>query len=114
MDLLDIVQIIMAVATVLTGLFSLVRPLAVRGFTGLEPNGPRGVSEIRAVLGGGFIGLGAAPLIFVQPAAFQMLGITYLAIGGVRLVSIFLDKASVRSNWISLAVEIVFGVVLVL
>jgi hypothetical protein len=26
----------------------------------------------------------------------------------------FLDHASVRSNWISLAVEIVFGVILVL
>lgn len=114
MAFLDIVQIIMAVATVLTGIFSLIWPMAVRGFTGLQPTGSRGISEIRAVLGGGFIGLGAAPLILKQPAAFQMLGIAYLAIGAVRLVSIFVDKAPDRSNWISLAVEIVFGVVLVL
>lgn len=114
MTILDIFQIIIAVATVLTGLYSLIRPLAVRGFTGLEPAGPRGISEIRAVLGGGFIGLGAAPLILAHPAAFQMLGIAYLAIGAVRLISIFFDKASIRSNWISLAIEIVFGVVLVL
>ena len=114
MAFLEIVQIIMAVATILTGLFSLIRPLAVRGFTGLEPIGSRGISEIRSVLGGGFIGLGVAPLILAQPAAFQMLGIAYLTIGAARLLSIFFDKASVRSNWISLAVEIVFGVVLVL
>ena len=42
-----------------------------------------------------------------------MLGIMYLAIGVVRLVSIFLDKSSVQSNWISLVVEIIFGIILV-
>jgi uncharacterized membrane protein len=43
-----------------------------------------------------------------------MLGITYLAIGAVRFVSIFLDKSSVQSNWISVAVEIIFGIILLL
>jgi hypothetical protein len=43
-----------------------------------------------------------------------MLGVGYLAIGVVRLVSIFLDKSAVKSNWISLGVEIVFGVLLIL
>jgi hypothetical protein len=32
----------------------------------------------------------------------------------VRFVSIFVDKSSVRSNWISLAVEIIFGIILVI
>jgi hypothetical protein len=36
----------------------------------------------------------------------------YLAIAAVRLVSIFVDKSSVQSNWISLAVEIIFGIIL--
>ena len=114
MSVLEISQIVAAVATILTGLFSLIRPLGVRGFTGLDPSGPRGVTEIRAVLGGAFIGLGAAPLILFQPVAFQMLGVTYLVIGAVRLVSMFFDKSLVNSNWISLAVEIIFGIVLVL
>jgi hypothetical protein len=111
--ILDILKIIAAIGTIGTGLYALVRPRAAEGFTGLTIAGPRGVSEVRAVLGGLFIGLGAACFIF-GPAAYQALGLGYLAIAAVRLVSIFLDKSSVSSNWISLAVEIVFGVILIL
>lgn len=114
MTFLEIVQIILAIGTVLTGLVSLLWPRSVQGFTGLSAPGPRGISEIRSVLGGGFIGLGLAPLILGTPAAYQMLGITYLAIGVARIASIILDRSYERSNWISLAVEIVAGVVLLL
>jgi hypothetical protein len=38
----------------------------------------------------------------------------YLAIAAVRVVSIFVDKSSVQSNWISVATEIVLGIILVL
>jgi hypothetical protein len=38
-------------------------PQSVTGFTGLSPESSRGITEIRAVLGGAFVGLGAAPLI---------------------------------------------------
>lgn len=113
MTFLEIVQIILAAATILTGLVSLVRPRSVQGFTGLTAPGPRGISEIRAVLGGGFIGLGLAPLI-LGGIAYDMLGIAYLTIAVARVASIILDKSYERSNWISLAVEIVAGVVLIL
>jgi len=43
-----------------------------------------------------------------------MLGIMYLAIAAVRLVSIFVDKSSIQSNWISVATEIMLGVILAL
>ncbi len=114
MDILEILQIIAAIATIATGLISLVRPLAVRGFTGLEVSGPRGITEIRAVLGGAFIGLGAAPFILDGQAAFQVLGIVYLVIGGIRAVTMVIDKSIVQSNIVSLLVEIVFGVLLIL
>ena len=52
--LLDILQIVAGIGTVLTGLLSLFRPQAVEGFTGLKPTGARGVTEIRAVLGAFF------------------------------------------------------------
>jgi hypothetical protein len=107
-------QLIAVIATILTGLVSLVNPLGVQGFTGLTAPGGRGVTEIRSLLGGLFIGLGIAVLLLGARATYQMLGITYLAIGLVRFLSIFLDKSSVQSNWISLAVEIVFGIILVL
>src|SRR5690606_5901388 len=60
---LVVLKVIAAALTIVTGLVSLVRPRSVTGFTGLQPVGGRGVTEIRAVLGGFFIGLGAAPLI---------------------------------------------------
>lgn len=111
---MQIIRYFIAIATIVTGLFSLIAPLKVRGFTGLEVSGGRGITEIRSILGGLFIGLGAAALWFNDPKTYAMLGISYLAIGAVRLVSMFLDKSLVSSNYISLAVEIIFGILLFL
>ncbi len=111
---IKILQIIAVIATILTGLVSLVNPRGIEGFTGLTAPGTRGITEIRAILGGLFIGLGIAVFLFGTRETYQMLGITYLAMGIVRLVSIFLDKSSVQSNWISFAVEIIFGIILLI
>lgn len=113
MIFLEILKIIVAIATILTGLFALVKPAAIRGFTGLLAEGPRGISEVRAIFGGLFIALGIAPF-FLGDAAYMVLGLGYLGIALVRLVSIFLDKSRDSSNWISLVVEIVFGIILFL
>jgi hypothetical protein len=113
MSFIQILQIIAALATIATGLFSLLAPRKVTGFTGLEPVGGRGVTEIRAVLGALFIALGAAPFL-VGATAYRVLGIGYLGIAAVRAVSMFIDRSVVRSNVISLVTEIVLGVVLVL
>jgi hypothetical protein len=114
MELLQILKVIAAVATIATGLYSLLAPLAVRGFTGLEPCGGRGITEIRAVLGGFFIALGIAPLVLNAPATYVMLGIAYLGVAAVRAVSMFVDKSVMKSNIISLVTEVVLGVILVL
>jgi hypothetical protein len=121
MNALQIVQIIFAIATIATGLVSLAVPRSVRGFTGLDVSNARGITEIRAILGGAFIGLGAAPLMFhilegytFAHVAYQMLGITYLTIFVVRIIGMVLDKSWVQSNYVSLATEIVLGIVLVL
>ena len=114
MTVLEILKIGVAIATILTGAVSLFWPLRVRGFTGLEVNGGRGVTEIRAVLGGFFIGLGAAVIILNDPAAYMTLGIAYLVVAAVRLIAMFIDKSVVRSNVISVITEVIFGVILVL
>jgi hypothetical protein len=116
MTVLQILKIIAAVATIATGLLSLFRPLSTQSFTGLTVAGPRGVTEVRSILGGLFIALGLVPLLLgkAAPQTYTMLGVSYLAIGLVRVISIFVDKSSVQSNWISLAVEIVLGVILVI
>ena len=114
MTILQILKIIAAVGTIATGLVSLIWPRSVTGFTGVSPTGPRGITEIRAVLGGFFIALGAIPLILNEPATYQMLGITYLVVALVRTASMIIDKSVVQSNIISVAVEVIFGVILVL
>jgi hypothetical protein len=108
-----IVKIAICILTAATGAFSLILPNSTINFTGLQPIGGRGISEIRAVLGGLFIALGVAP-IFLKGDTYTMLGWAYLAIALVRLVSIVVDSSSVQSNWISLAVEVLFGIILIL
>ena len=114
MTILEILKIVVAIATILTGVVSLFWPLKVRGFTGLEVNGGRGITEIRAVLGGFFIGLGAAVIILDDPAAYLTLGIAYLVVAAVRTISMFVDKSVVQSNVISVITEVIFGIILVL
>jgi hypothetical protein len=112
-NILQILKIICALGTVATGFLSLLRPRSIKGFTGLEAAGPRGITEIRAVMGGLFIGLGLAPFLLPVPQVYQALGVMYLAIAAVRAVSMFLDRSVMQSNIISLIVEIVFGIILV-
>ena len=112
--ILKILQIIAVIGTILTGLYSLIVPTKIEGFTGIKPVGGRGITEIRAVFGGLFIGLGLAAFFLDNAITYPMIGIMYLAIGFVRAVAMFIDKSVEQSNIISLAVEIVFGVILVL
>lgn len=112
MNLLLILKIIAALATAATGVLAFVKPAATYGFIGLNANGARGVSEIRAVFGGLFIALGLAPLWLGAPA-YQMLGIAYLTIAVTRAFSIVFDRSFAQSNIISLVIEIVFGAILV-
>ena len=112
--IIKVLQIIAVVATILTGLVSLINPQGTQGFTGLTAHGGRGITEIRSILGGLFIGLGIAVFLLGTRETYIMLGIMYLAIAVVRFFSIFLDKSSVQSNWISLVVEIILGIILVL
>jgi len=115
MNMLMILKIACAVVTIAVGALSVVRPTSVYEFTGLQAAGPRGITEIRAILGAVFIGLGIAPLLLgLNPVAFRVAGITYLVVGLVRLVSMFSDRSVVQSNWISLGFEAVFGVILLL
>jgi hypothetical protein len=113
MSWLEIFKNVAALGTIGTGLVSLMRPLAVRGFTGLEVRGARGITEIRAVLGGVFIGLGIAPFIFDSPVAYQTLGFMYLFVAVVRSISMIFDRSIVPSNLISVVFEILLGVILV-
>src|SRR5690349_2096242 len=101
MGILEILRILVAVSTIGIGVWCLIRPRSISGFTGLDIPGPRGISEIRAIFGGLFIGMGAAPLIIPAIEAYRVLGICYAGIGAARLFSILFDKSYERSNIIS-------------
>jgi hypothetical protein len=109
----QVLQYIGCLLTILVGFLSLFAPERTVNFTGLAPQGGRGITEIRAVLGGLFIALGIAPFL-LGGTAYMVLGMGYLTVGVVRLVSIFLDKSGTQSNWFSLAFELVFGLILIL
>jgi hypothetical protein len=111
---LSILKISAAVLTIAFGLYSVIAPRAIKSFTGLDITGPRGVTEIRAVMGGTFVGLGFAPLLLAAPAAFQTLGIVYFVIAAVRVISMIVDKSVMSSNIISLVSEVILGILLII
>jgi hypothetical protein len=114
---MEILKIIAAIGTILVGAASMLMPTKIKGFTGLDVAGnPRGITEVRSVLGAFFIGLGLAPLLWRSQAEpmYLMLGFTYLVVAGVRVISMFLDKSVMRSNIISAVSEIILGIILVL
>ncbi len=114
--ILSILKIVAAIGTILVGLFSAVNPTGIKEFTGLAVAGnARGTTEVRAVLGGVFISLGLAPLIWRSQAEpmYLMMGFMYLVVAGVRMVSMVADGSVVHSNLISLISEVVLGVILV-
>jgi hypothetical protein len=100
MSFITIIQILVDVLTITTGVYALFAPLKI--------------TEIRAVMGGVFIALGVAALYFHSSSTNMMLGVVYLVIGFIRTISMFVDKSLVPSNFISLAVEIVFGIMMLI
>lgn len=112
--MLEILKIIGCVLTALVGVYATFKPKDTVGFTGLAPEGPRGLTEIRVVFGIFFIVFGLFPIIVNNLIAYQMLGFGYLLVGIARIISIFVDKSSNTSNWQSVVFEIVFGVILIL
>lgn len=114
MTFLEILRWAAIAITLLTGIYSMIKPGGIKGFTGLEASSPRAVTEIRAVMGGTFIGLAVAAFVLNTPEVFKMLGITYAVIAVIRTVSMALDKSVVRSNVISLITEIGLALILVM
>ena len=110
--LVSLLRYVVLAATVASRLVLLVRPESVSGFTGLAPDTARGITEIRAAMGGVFIALGLAPLFLKTPAE-RVLGLVYLAIAAMRAPFMFADgSAGEQSNWISLAFEVVAAAIL--
>jgi hypothetical protein len=113
-EFLEVAQLVIAVTTILMGVWGVFFPTSVETFVGLRAEKGRGRTEIRTVLGGLFIGMGAAPLILGSPIAFKTLGIAYLGMAIIRIPSMLLDRSFDSSNLMSAGLEAAFGVLLLL
>lgn len=114
MDFIQILKWIAVAVTLTYGLCAMIKPNAIKDFSGLETSSPQGTTEIRSSVGGTFVGLGLAAIILNSPVAFTMLGICFAAIAVIRTLSIVLDKSVARSNAINLVAETVLAILFVL
>jgi hypothetical protein len=109
---MQIIHTIIQILTIATGILAILRPKIMADFTGLQLT--RGLVEMQSGIGALFIALGAAPWILSHPIAYQMLGIAYLGIAAARFPAMMVHNSFEKTNWISLAIEIIFGVLLLI
>jgi hypothetical protein len=97
-------------ALMLSGASGVVTPGQVASALELSPISDRGVTEVRAGLGGTYAALGGWALVSRDPTAQAAVGVTWLGAAAVRLASLVVDRP--RTNlafWAYLAAEIGFG-----
>ncbi len=85
---------IVALLTLLTGVAAMVIPrsmMSLFGLTTVEGTN-NGVSEVRAIIGGFFIGTGLACLLMAQPFTYFALGVAFFFAFIGRLVSFVFDR----------------------
>lgn len=98
--------------TLCLGAMALLRPSAAAAFTGIEPSGKIGISEIRATYGGLFFALGAIALYQQSPIVFLSLGIAWLGAAAGRIVSIVIGDSREAKNFAAVAFEAAIGLLL--
>jgi hypothetical protein len=92
------------------GALGLFAPDTAARLVALSPVGLRGRSEIRALHGGVFLGLGCSALLFQDRVGFALLGAAWLGAALARLYSIWRDGARESANWRAVAIESVLAV----
>lgn len=119
MDFVEILQIIMAVASILFGVASLARPQVVAAAVGFVLPQAQGVSEIRINWGGVYIGLGIGAIVLGtlndMPGAYQVFGFGYAGASLVRVIEVVLNRSLIsRTFLIILGFEVVSAIVFLL
>jgi hypothetical protein len=110
MEFPQILKLFAVFITLKTGIYPIVRPRRIENNTGLAAINARGLTEIRASIGGMLTGLGIAALVYPVPVVYKVLGIVFTAIAVTRGISIIIDRSYERSNFYSLTTEIVLAI----
>lgn len=94
----------------LSGLMGVVSPEKFANALKLTPETPRGLTETRAGLGGGYAALGAWALVVDSRAARAAVGVTWLGAGTARVFGMQQDQPEPDAVfWLSLAMEFGLG-----
>jgi hypothetical protein len=110
MEFSQILKLFAVLITLKTGIYPIFRPRQIERNTGLAAATPRGLTEIRASIGGMLTGLGIATLVYPGPVVCKVMGIVFAAIAVTRGISIVVDRSFERSNFYSLTTEIVLAI----
>ncbi len=100
-----------AAVTALFGLAMLLAPRAVLRLIRLQPvpERPEAVGEVRATLGGFYLGAGLSAILFAQPLIYLALGLCWALAAFGRFVSMLSDRGNTVYNWLRLVIEAALG-----
>lgn len=91
------------------GLVALAAPEAFAQRTGLVADGPLGRSELRALFGGVFVGIGLAALLLASPAAHLVGAAAFLGGAAAKLVSAALERGVLPAALPGLLIDLALG-----
>lgn len=98
-----------ALVTFGLGVFGLFSPLGVAQFVGIQPDGERGVSEIRATYGGLFLALGLFAIIAQNTDVFRVVGVGWIGAASARSFSFVRDNSRSGANLGAIVMEAAIG-----
>jgi hypothetical protein len=101
---------ISSASLMLSGLVGVVSPDKFADALKLTPSTPRGVTEIRAGLGGTYAALGGWAFVVDNRSARTAVGATWLGAGAARVAGMQIDEPEPDAVfWLSLAMELGLG-----
>ena len=112
--MIDIVNVIAAIATIAFGAFGFLAPKYTMAALDLAADGSTmGASEMRASVGGLFVAMGIYCLIWGAAPAYFMLGVAYAGATAGRALSLVLDAPPRRKVLIFGGIEAVLALWLI-
>jgi hypothetical protein len=103
-----------AIFMTVLGIGGFFKPLMVAKLVGLTPLEPHGISEIRATLGGFFIGLGGFAVYSQNTVIYGAIGIGWVGAAIARVFSVIIDRKINKENIGGIILEGGIGLLLLL
>lgn len=103
-----------ALITLGLGVFGLFWPLSVARMVGIEPDGERGISEIRATYGGIFLAIGIFAIVAQSGDVFRVLAVGWIGAAAARSFSYVRDNSRSGANLGAIVMEGTIGVMMLI